>query len=99
LGSGERGSNDNRIGYYGPLTFLDNQSEFVTTFGEKPHMLPINPTSTGKNEVQMMLREYAEKCKFDIFLDACRDFYVEAKNDGFMTSFSTFIVASFMKFT
>ena len=78
LSSGEKGSNNNRIGYYGPLTFLDNQSEFAITFGVKPHMLPINPTSTGKNEVQMMLREYAEKCKFDIFLEACRDFYVGA---------------------
>ena len=39
-------------------------------------MLPINPTSTGKNEVQMILREYAKKCKLDVFLHACRDFYV-----------------------
>jgi hypothetical protein len=76
LNSGEQGGKNNRIGYYGPLTFLDSQSEFVNTFGKKPHMLPINPNSTGKNEVQMMLREYAEKCKFDVFLSACRDFYV-----------------------
>ena len=39
-------------------------------------MLPINPTSTGKDKVQMMLREYAEKCKLDVFLHTCRDFYM-----------------------
>jgi len=76
INSGEKGGNGNRIGYYGPLTFLDSQSEFVNTFGDRPHLLPINPTSTGKNEVQMMIRKYAEKCKFDVFLHACRDFYV-----------------------
>ena len=39
-------------------------------------MLSINPTSTGKNKVQMILREYAEKCKLDVFLHVCREFYV-----------------------
>ena len=72
--SGHQGGTDNSIGYYGPLTFLDSQTAFIKTFGDRPLMLPINPTSTGKNEVQMMLREYAEKCKLDVFLHACRDF-------------------------
>ena len=61
LSSGQQGGIDNRIGYYGPLTFLDSQTAFIKTFGDRLFMLPINPTSTGKNEVQMMLREYAEK--------------------------------------
>jgi len=54
LSSGQQGSTENRIGYYGPLTFLDSQTEFVKIFGNRPVMLPINPTSTGNNEVQMM---------------------------------------------
>ena len=50
LSSGQQGGTDNRIGYYGPLTFLDIQTAFVKTFGDKPLLLLINPTSTGKNE-------------------------------------------------
>ena len=48
LSSGQQGGTDNRIGYYGPLTFLDSQTAFIKTFGDRPLMLPINPTSTGK---------------------------------------------------
>ena len=76
LSSGQEGGTDNRIGYHGPLTFLDSQTAFIKTFGDRPLMLPINLTSTGKNEVQMILREYAERCKLDVFLHACRDFYM-----------------------
>ena len=76
LSSGQQGGTDNCIGYYGPLTFLDSQTAYIKTFGDRPLMLPINPTSTGKNKVQMILREYAEKCKLNVFLHACREFYV-----------------------
>ena len=92
LSSGQQRGTDNRIGYYGPLTFLDSQTAFVNFFGDRPLMLPINPTSTGKNVVQMILREYAEKCKLDVFLHAFKDFYVGSNTkDSSAKAFANFV--------
>ena len=39
-------SQKTKQGYYGDLTFLDNQEEFNITFGISPTILPSDPTST-----------------------------------------------------
>lgn len=51
IGTGTKGTNENRIGYYRPLTFLDSQEDLEKTFGDRPVMLLIVPTFTGKSKV------------------------------------------------
>ena len=63
-------------GYYGDLTFLDSQEEFNITFGNYPTILPSNPTATDYLSPRRLVRDYADKCKLDIFMHLCRLNYV-----------------------
>ena len=69
--------------YYGPLTFLDDQSTFHCTFGMKPVLIPDETRTHSQREiggdpssVQLNLRAFAEQCKLDVFLHSCRRDYV-----------------------
>ena len=62
-------------GYFGPCTFLDNQTAFDAVFGVAPNILsaqPLKNAVTVRDEVE----EFVEHCKFDIFMASCRNYYV-----------------------
>ena len=69
-------NNNVMIGYFGKLSFLDNQTDFAVTFGSKPTLLPPNPTSREHTVTAKTLYAYGEKCKLDVFLAMCRKYYV-----------------------
>ena len=72
------------IGYYGGFDFLDKQKKFDNTFGTDPPI--INDAPVGKfnenNTTAKQLLEFSDQCRLDVYLHACREFYVgKAKVD------------------
>ena len=63
-------------GFYGPLTFLDSQADFDSTFGINPRLLPTNPSNIDSSHLQRNLRQFSDRCKLDIFLHLCMLDYV-----------------------
>ena len=58
------------------MDFLDDQATFDSTFGTKPTLLGSNPTRLENTNIRRQVHGYAEKCMFDVFLEACRADYV-----------------------
>ena len=71
------GSNNIKVGYFGKLGILDNQSSFVEVFGDKSIILDPNiimshdSTSTARS-----LYLFGKDCKLDVFLHMCSKLYV-----------------------
>ena len=67
-----------RVGYFGPLDFLDKQEAFDTTFGTDPTIYCLQPMRvlTKEQHVREQLNQYAEECKMDVFLAIYRNYYV-----------------------
>jgi len=72
-------------GYYGPFTFLDNQASFDAVFGKDPSILPFAPLQKNGEGSGIPIKEkidtFVDSCKFDVFLDACRNYYVGLGSD------------------
>ena len=64
------------ISYFGGMTFLDDQSAFLTTFGYNPTILPYNAIKNEEGGPRNKLLAYANKCMFDVFLYICQEDYV-----------------------
>ena len=64
-------SNKSKKGYYGALTFLDSQHECDSTFKICPIIIPMIPTSYNSIRTHKLFRDYANKCKFDMFMHLC----------------------------
>ena len=73
-------SNNSKKGYYGDMTFLDNDANFTKTFGDHPTMLPEKPLDSNHVTVHQKIHAYAELCKLDIFMHLCKLDYVGADN-------------------
>ena len=69
-------SKTDKKGYYGSMKFLDNQTEFVKTFGSNPTLLPSMPTHPDNGSAMLLLHNFSEKCKLDIFIHLCMLDYV-----------------------
>jgi len=67
---------DVTTGYYGSLKFLDNQNEFDAIFGKNPVLLPSNPTSSNNTTTAKLLLDFSDQCRLDVYMYACRKFYV-----------------------
>ena len=65
-----------RKGHYGGMDFLDDQTKFVTCFGDFPAIIPEKPTDSNVLTTRKLLTEYADNYKLDIFMYLCRLDYV-----------------------
>lgn len=66
--------------FYGPLTFLDSQEGFDSTFDKNPTMNNAVPTKISSGDAaKELLKAFANSCKFDVFLNACRLDYVSSE--------------------
>ena len=63
-------------GYYGNIQFLDSQKVFDNTFGKEPALLPMSPTNVDANDNAKELLEFGKQCRLDVYMHACRQFYV-----------------------
>ena len=70
------GSSNIIIGYFGELDFIDNQEDFDNTFGVNPVILPTVPTKPEHQNAAKLLLDLSDQCRLDVYLDACRKFYV-----------------------
>ena len=70
------GGADILIGYFGDLDFIDNQGKFDSTFGSNPVILPTIPTKPEHTNAAQLLLDLSEQCRLDVYLNACRKFYV-----------------------
>ena len=61
--------------YFGPMTVLDDQSSFESSFGRNPELFSSN-LSLKDNDTRKKLYSYAENCMFDVFLAIVRHDYV-----------------------
>lgn len=64
------------ISYFGPMSFLDDHSSFVSIFGEKVQLLGRNPSCLDMGGVGDTLRLYVKIYMFDVFLVICREDYI-----------------------
>lgn len=74
LRSGSTASDKTTVGYYGPFTFLDDQASFDRVFGKDPTMFPLSPLA--KTLSRDDIDKFIDKCKFDVFIEACRGYFV-----------------------
>ena len=74
LRSGSTASDKTTVGYYGPFTFLDDQASFDKVFGKDPTMFPLLPLT--KTFSRDDIDKFIDKCKFDVFIEACRGYFV-----------------------
>ena len=66
-----------KIGYFGKLEFLDNQTTFTEVFGDKPTILVPNiDIYQDSTSIARSLYSFGEKCNLDVFLYMCRKYYV-----------------------
>ena len=66
-----------KIGYFGKLEFLDNQTTFTEVFGDKPTILVPNiDIYQDSTSIARRLYSFGEKCNLDVFLYMCRKYYV-----------------------
>ena len=70
--------------YHGPLDFVDNQSTFDSLFNTNTPLLHVNRYSTvtagepieDSSLIPQLLTKFLNECKYDIFVNICRDDYV-----------------------
>ena len=62
--------------YIGELNFLDNQDAFDKIFGKNPMIVGTKPASDNNVSCMSCVRQYADNCLLDVFLDICRQDYV-----------------------
>ena len=78
------GTNSSKVatGYYGPLTFLDNQGAFNGVFGSDPSILPALPLQNGKpsKALREEIDRFIDACKLDVFIGSCKNYYVGVGN-------------------
>ena len=65
-------STTDKNGYCGGVDFLDDQNKFNITFGDLPTLLPARPNDSHMHSFRNHLKEYIDKCKFDIFMHLCK---------------------------
>jgi len=70
------GISDIIIGYFGGLEFIDKQPEFNNTFGSDSIILSTNPAMADTTTTAKLLLEFSDQCCLDVYLNACRKFYV-----------------------
>ena len=63
-------------GYYGGISFLDNQNEFKQDFGLDLVILPEKMTINNNFSTRPILQNHADKYKFDISMYLCMLYYV-----------------------
>ena len=59
---------------------MDKQDEFDKVFGNNPVLLPPNPTSVDGATTAKLLLDFSELCRLNVYLHACRKFYVGGSN-------------------
>jgi len=64
------------IGYLGGLGFLDNQNKFYEVFDKDPMLMPANPSDRDSSTTAKSMLDFADQCRLDIYLNACRRCYV-----------------------
>ena len=64
-------SKTDKRGYYGGMIFLNNQTEFVRTFSSNPTLVPSKPIYTDNSSAMLLLHNFSEKCKLDVFMHLC----------------------------
>ena len=65
------------VSYFGPMTFLDCQSDFDEVFGPKPTLYGSTPCKQGIGEdITTQIDAFASKCMFDTFISICKTDYV-----------------------
>ena len=62
--------------YFGELIFLDSQDAFNEVFGNNPTIVGTKPASDNKLSCMGPVRQYADSCLLDVFLDVCHQDYV-----------------------
>ena len=70
------GSSNILIDYFGDLDFIDKQEEYNSTFGSNPVILPTVPTKPEHTNAAQLLLDLSDQCHLDVYLHACRKFYV-----------------------
>ena len=65
---------------------MDKNDEFDKVFGKNPILLPPNPTSVDSATTSKILLDFSELCHLDVYLRACRKFYVGSSNINKNTS-------------
>ena len=65
---------------------MDKNDEFDKVFGKNPILLPPNPTSVDSATTSKILLDFSELCRLDVYLRACRKFYVGSSNINKNTS-------------
>jgi hypothetical protein len=67
-------------GYFGELTFLDDQQVFQDTFGVQPLILPFWPNDPAEHPKEALVA-LSDKCYLRCFLDQCQLDYVGEESD------------------
>ena len=65
---------------------MDKNDEFYKVFGKNSILLPPNPTSVDSATTSKILLDFSELCRLDVYLRACRKFYVGSSNINKNTS-------------
>jgi len=73
-------SGTSETGYFGELTFLDDQQVFQDTFGVQPLILAFWPNDTTEHPKEALVA-LADKCYLRCFLDQCQLDYVGKESD------------------
>ena len=68
--------------FFGSMSFLDAQDSFDNVFGLKPFILDTQPVRGTPVDCLSRVRNYADKCMLDIFLEICREDYVGGADAG-----------------
>ena len=68
------------ISYFGLMDFLDDQLSFTSVFGRKP-LHGFYPARVEQDSTRDTLRNYSDKCIFDVFLHLCWEKYVDTDDD------------------
>ena len=73
-------SGTSETGYFGKLTFLDDQQVFQNTFGVQPMILAFWPNDPAEHPKEALVA-LADKCYLRCFLDQCQLDYVGEESD------------------
>jgi len=67
-------------GFFGPMSFLDDQRVFDSVSGKNLIILGLNPHDNSLSNCLTKARLYAEKCILDMFLHICKEDYIGGNN-------------------
>ena len=76
-------NNNQVISYFGPMTFLDCQTDFDAVFGREPTIYSSNPGREVIGEsITSQINAFPSKCMFDTFISICKTDYVGVDSKG-----------------